>query len=90
MRRPLSEDTPLVAERAWIAALRAKGPAWRFEQGLAWSAAVHRMALDAFDRIRPQATAAERRDWMLRQCYGDEVAERYLSSRRSREPDGPA
>lgn len=85
--RPLAEDTSLDAEHAWFASLRSKGPAWRFEQTMAWSAEVHRMALAAFDRARPQATAAERREWLLRECHGDAVAEQYLAVRRPKAGD---
>jgi len=86
--RSLSDDTPLEVERRWIAGLRDKGPAWRMERMMAWSATVLRMAEAAFDRVHPDATPRQRRDWILRTRYGDDVADRYAALRWRENEDG--
>ena len=84
--RTLTSDTSPAAESAWIAVLRGKGPSWRMARMMEWSATVRAMAMAAFDRRHPDASAVERRDWMLRQCYGDELADRYAAAIRVRGP----
>ena len=75
----LTDDTSPEAERVWLEALREKGPAFRLRMVLALSNWSRMAALSAFDRMRPGTTRAERDEWIVRQCYGDEVAARYLA-----------
>ena len=79
--RPLSQDTSLEAERQWLDVLRAMGPAKRLQMTFELSSSVRRMAIGAFRRVRPEASAEEEREWILRQCYGDEWTDRFLAWR---------
>lgn len=79
--RPLSRDTPLDVERRWLAMLREKGPAFRLEKTMELSSACRRLAMAAYCRVHPDASPREQRDWMLRTCYGDDVADRYFAWR---------
>ena len=74
--KPLSQDTPLEVERAWLDGMRAKGAPWSLYRTLELSSACWRGALAAFERAHPDATRAERDLWLLRERYGEDLARR--------------
>jgi hypothetical protein len=75
--RTILHDTSPEGERRRLEILRELGPAFGLEMTLALSWDTLRKELAGFDREHPNATPRERRDWLLRSRYGDEVADSY-------------
>lgn len=76
---PLQDDTPLEVERIWLAALRAKGPAWRLQRTMELTDACWRWANAAYERAHPGATRRERDEWMLTERYGADLAAKVMA-----------
>jgi hypothetical protein len=77
--KPLQDDTPLAIERLWLEALRAKGPLWRLRRTFELTDACFRWGTAAYERTHPEATPAERDEWLLRERYGDDLAQRVMA-----------
>ena len=76
--KPLALDTPLPIEQRWIAGLRDKGALWRLRRLVDLTSLCWHAGAGAFQRARPGATASERQAWLLRERYGNDLAQRAL------------
>lgn len=88
--KPLAYDTPLPVEQRWIAGLRAKGPLWRLHCLADMTSFCWRAASDAVQRGRPASTPEEREMWLLRERYGDAIAQRVSERYTQPGPDNEA
>jgi len=81
---PLSADTPLEVERVWIALQRERGPLWRLRRAVEMTSFCWRAAQDAVRRAHPDASPQERDRLLLRERYGDEIAEGVVRARQEK------
>src|SRR5262249_777416 len=82
--KPLAQDTPLHIEKLWLAGLRDREPLWRLRRLVGMTSFCWQGAYDAYRRVQPEATALTREAWLLRERYGDDIAERVLGLYQSR------
>ena len=76
-----SPDTDAWADQMQIELLRQAGPEKRLKIALELSAMVWNMARSAVDRYYPHETQDQRDLRFLTQCYGRELAEKFIAHR---------